>query len=117
MNGQGVRTYEGKVLAVQDWPQPKTVSDVRSFLRLTGFYQKYVQGYAGPAGPLTDLLRVLSVSGSSRARHGLRTERPTERDTRQKPLQPHSQSDPAQISVSSFAQVEPRPMFPAAATK
>ena len=56
VNGQGVRTDESKVSAVQNWPQPKTVSDVRSFLGLTGFYQKFVKGYAGLAGPLTDLL-------------------------------------------------------------
>ena len=44
VNGQGVRTDESKVSAVQNWPQPKTVSDVRSLLGLTGFYQKFVKG-------------------------------------------------------------------------
>ena len=29
VNGQGVRTDESKVSAVQNWPQPKTVSDVQ----------------------------------------------------------------------------------------
>ena len=29
VNGQGVRTDESRVSAVQNWPQPKTVSDVQ----------------------------------------------------------------------------------------
>jgi len=57
VNDQGIRTDESKITAVQNWPVPDTVSDVRSFLGLTGFYQKFVKGYAGIAGPLTDLLK------------------------------------------------------------
>ena len=35
-----------KVQVIKDWPQPDTVHDVRQFLGLSGFYRRYVKGYA-----------------------------------------------------------------------
>lgn len=35
---EGIQVDEGKVQAVKDWPTPKTVSEVRSFLGLASFY-------------------------------------------------------------------------------
>jgi hypothetical protein len=53
----GVLVDPKKVAAVQDWPVPRDVHDVRSFLGLCNFYRVFVQGYAGIAAPLTDLTR------------------------------------------------------------
>jgi len=48
-----------KVQVIKDWPQPETVHEVRQFLGLTGFYRRYVKGYAHITAPLTDLLKEL----------------------------------------------------------
>ena len=52
-----VRKDEDKVSAVQNWPEPKTVREVRQFLGLAGFYRKFVEGYSKIAKPLTDILK------------------------------------------------------------
>ncbi|MCH91211.1 hypothetical protein A2U01_0012137, partial [Trifolium medium] len=46
-----------KIQAILDWPSPKTIKGLRGFLGLSGFYRKFVQGYATLALPLTQLLR------------------------------------------------------------
>ena len=43
----------GKLMAVQKWELPKTVTQLRGFLGLTNYYSSYVQDYARMAGPLS----------------------------------------------------------------
>ena len=45
-----------KIEAVRTWPTPKSISDVRTFLGLTGYYRRYVRSYSTHAAPLTDLI-------------------------------------------------------------
>jgi hypothetical protein len=54
---QGTKPDPGKIDAVVHFPIPKTVTDVRSFLGLTGYYGNYVQGYSRLVVPLFDLTR------------------------------------------------------------
>ena len=42
---------------IQDWPPLTTAKDVRSFLGLCGFYQRFIRDYAHIVTPLTDLLK------------------------------------------------------------
>jgi len=55
---EGLQTDPEKIRAVQDFPRPTTVRDVRAFLGLAGYYRKFVKGFATMARPLHQLLSV-----------------------------------------------------------
>ncbi|KAF3670377.1 hypothetical protein FXO37_08572 [Capsicum annuum] len=57
INGAGVSTYQSKVIAMVDWPQLKIVKELRGFLGLTGYYRKFMKGYAYWSKTLTNLLK------------------------------------------------------------
>jgi hypothetical protein len=54
---EGTKLDPGKIEAILHFPTPKTVTSVRSFLGLTGYYRKYIRGYSRLAGPLFELTR------------------------------------------------------------
>ena len=53
---EGIRTDPAKIEAVKPWPIPKCTKDVRKFLGFTGYYRRFIKGYAATARPLNDLL-------------------------------------------------------------
>ena len=57
VSAQGIKMQTPKVESVQDWPQPKTVSEVRQFLGLSGYYRRFVKDYASIARPMIDLTK------------------------------------------------------------
>ena len=50
-------THPDKNKQIKEWPIPQNAKDVRSFLGLAGFYQRFVKNFADHATPLTDLLK------------------------------------------------------------
>ena len=46
-----------KLQGITDWPLPKTVKDVRSFLGFRNYYQKFIDRYGDLTTPLNELLR------------------------------------------------------------
>ena len=52
----GIETDPKKIEAIQKWPRPKTVHDVRSFLGFTNYYHKFLYKYAQKARPLNQLI-------------------------------------------------------------
>lgn len=53
----GVKTDPQKVAAVQDWPVPTCVTDVKSFVGLCTYYRRFVKQFAQIASPLHQLTR------------------------------------------------------------
>lgn len=53
----GIQPSPEKIQAVKNYKKPTCAKDVQSFLGLTGYFRKFVHGYAGIAKPLTNLLR------------------------------------------------------------
>ena len=47
----------GKVEAVVSWRRPRSVTDIRSFLGLAGYYRRFIPGFSSLALPLTQLTR------------------------------------------------------------
>lgn len=53
-----------KTKAVRNFPEPKRLKDLKSFLGLTGFFRKFIPNYSRIAKPLSDLTRKTSVGFS-----------------------------------------------------
>jgi hypothetical protein len=54
---EGTKPDPGKIDAVLHFPEPKAVTNVRSFLGLTRYYQKYIREYSRLASPLFELTK------------------------------------------------------------
>ena len=52
----GIETEKKKITAIQEWPIPKTVTEVCSFLGFTNYYHKFIPKYAQIAQPINHLV-------------------------------------------------------------
>jgi Reverse transcriptase (RNA-dependent DNA polymerase) len=57
ISAAGIEMDSDKVKAIQDWPVPKSVDDVRSFLGLAGYYRKFVKSFSEIAAPISELVK------------------------------------------------------------
>src|SRR3979490_2123146 len=53
----GLTMAEDKVKVIQDWPEPRKVKDVQSFLRFANFYRHFIFNYSDLTVLLTRLTR------------------------------------------------------------
>jgi hypothetical protein len=52
----GISVDPSKVRDVLSWNAPKSVSDIRSFLGLAGYYRRFIEGFSKICKPMTELL-------------------------------------------------------------
>ena len=55
MSADGVSTDPEKVKAVVEWPEPRSSSDIRSFMGLCSYYKKFIEDFSTIARPLIRL--------------------------------------------------------------
>jgi RNase H-like domain found in reverse transcriptase/Reverse transcriptase (RNA-dependent DNA polymerase)/Integrase zinc binding domain len=63
----GISPEEGKIQAIQEWPKPPSITDVRSFLDLAGFYRRFIKGFSSIAAPITKILKLKNFEWSESA--------------------------------------------------
>jgi hypothetical protein len=55
-SGEGLRPNPDKIEAILKWPSCSTITEVRGFLNIAGYYRRFIRGFAQEAGPLYELL-------------------------------------------------------------
>src|SRR6266571_5829361 len=57
LSPEGLSMDQAKIKVIQDWPEPRKVKDVQSFLSFTNFYRRFIFNYSDIVVPLTCLTR------------------------------------------------------------
>ena len=57
VSDKGAAVDHSKTAALRDWPAPKNVKELQSFLGFTGWYRRFIDKYSHAALPLTDLTK------------------------------------------------------------
>ena len=55
MSREGITIDTLKIEAVQNWPRLTSQPDIRSFLDLAGYYNRFGKGFSSISSPLTQL--------------------------------------------------------------
>ena len=57
LEGGVTRMDPVKIAGIRDWPTPKSIKDIRSFLGFCNFYRPFIKGFSKIARPLNELTR------------------------------------------------------------
>ena len=52
---EGISVYLEKIQVIEKWLVPKDVTDVRSFMGITRYYQRFIEGFSRITNPITSL--------------------------------------------------------------
>ena len=55
VSSQGLKVDEEKIKAIQEWPTPSTIGQVRSYHGLASFYRRFVKDFSTIAAPMTSV--------------------------------------------------------------
>ena len=53
----GIEVQPDKAAAVENWPLPRNLTELRSFVGLCSYYRRFISGFASMAAPLHELTR------------------------------------------------------------
>jgi len=56
LTADGVAVDPTKIEVVSEWKQPQNATDIRSFLRLAGYYRRFIENFSKIAKLMTELL-------------------------------------------------------------
>jgi len=56
LSPSGLTMSDNKIKIIQDWPEPKKVKDIQSFLGFANFYRQFIFNYSDIVIPLTRLI-------------------------------------------------------------
>ncbi|GJR05784.1 putative reverse transcriptase domain-containing protein [Tanacetum coccineum] len=54
---QGIHMAPTKIESIKDWASPKTLTEIRQFLGLTGYHRRFIKGFLKIAKPMTKLVK------------------------------------------------------------
>lgn len=57
VSAEGIRADPKKVAAIVDWPEPRNVTEVKSFMGAVNFHRRHIENCARLAAPLNDLMK------------------------------------------------------------
>ncbi|GKE29102.1 putative reverse transcriptase domain-containing protein, partial [Tanacetum coccineum] len=55
IDSQGIHVDPTKIESIKDWASPKTLTEIRQFLGLTGYYRRFIEGFLKIAKSMTKL--------------------------------------------------------------
>ncbi|GKD22937.1 putative reverse transcriptase domain-containing protein [Tanacetum coccineum] len=55
IDSQGIHVDPAKIESIKDWASPKTPTEIRQFLGLVGYYQRFIEGFSKVAKSMTKL--------------------------------------------------------------
>jgi hypothetical protein len=68
----GVATDPSKLQIIQQWPSPTTITQLRAFLGLTGYYRRFTRGHGIIYRPLFNALKKISFEWSPQQENAFR---------------------------------------------
>jgi hypothetical protein len=57
ISAEGNTIDSTKIKKIMDWPAPRNVTEVRSFMELAGYYKRLIKGISKIENPITSLQR------------------------------------------------------------
>jgi len=57
VSAKSIKMDEAKVKAIQEWPTPKLITEVRSFHSLASLYKRFVKGFSMTTSPLIEIIK------------------------------------------------------------
>ena len=55
ISDEGISVDPENIEAIMNWPTPRNVIDVRSFMGLAGYYRRFIEGFSKVAHSITSL--------------------------------------------------------------